>query len=853
MKKNLLLLLLFVSPIVMIAKERTQSEALSIAEEFFNKSQGINTRASATPTLVAVSSDFNYSPSTRTASTQVPAFYIYNNGTEAFAIVSGDDRMKPILGYSDKGAFVTENIPANIVSFLASYVTEMNWLVTNDAPAKTFYAPATRSYPSAVSPLLGSIMYNQSAPYNDFCPEQDGSTSVTGCVATAMAQVLKYHEYPTTGSGSITYTTSTYNLSCTFNYSDTTFVWADMLDQYVTGEYTSAQANAVASLMYGCGVSVNMDYTSDESGAEPYSIPNALTTYFNYDSNIAYVERAYFTYTEWMDLIKNELSNSRPILYDGVSTEGGHEFVFDGYDENDMVHVNWGWAGQDNGYFVISDLDPSSPGIGGGTNLGGGFTSNQGMNIGIQPPSSTSTYTSYFTCDSISLSSTTVSLGSTFSPTLYMLVNMSSSFTGDIALIFEQNGTQTVISSGSFSQSVPTQEGYQSIAWSNFNSSSTLPTTLADGNYVFYAATKSTAKTESTWSPVRGIMGSNTKYNVVVANSVATFTPYWGTDIQISASVDVLHDLYIDKTGEFTLTYQNNSSSSEYYGTISIALLSEGSIVTLLSSNEVYMTAGQTSTTADVAVTIEDDSDSDSSSSTSTLSAGTYSICAVAQWGDGYVELGTPQSVTLYTYSGTSDISVTSASLASTTIEPTGTLTINAEIEATGTAPVYIDQIAAALFDSGGTTSINVFYKNVYITVGDTYSLSMTITPNLDEGNYFVMLYKPVTSGSSTSEESMSSQLSFTVKGGTGIEDSNEEGGDKVIVYPQPAGEVLYVRAPSDVNMAEIYNVAGQLLKKEYLVGSGTEFSLPISQFASGTYILVLHANDKVYRQKFVK
>ena len=133
-----------------------------------------------------------------------------------------------------------------------------------------------------------------------------------------------------------------------------------------------------------------------------------------------------------------------------------------------------------------------------------------------------------------------------------MLVNMSSSFTGDIALIFEQNGTQTVISSGSFSQSVPTQEGYQSIAWSNFNSSSTLPTTLADGNYVFYAATKSTAKTESTWSPVRGIMGSNTKYNVVVANSVATFTPYWGTDIQISASVDVLHDLYIDKTGEFT-------------------------------------------------------------------------------------------------------------------------------------------------------------------------------------------------------------------------------------------------------------------------------------------------------------
>ena len=799
MKKILLLFILIATPLLLIAKERTQSEALSIATEFFGKNQSVSTRAITAPQLVATSIDFNYTPATRASVSQLPAFFIYNNGDTGFVIVSGDDRMKPILGYSDKGAFVTENIPANIVSFLASYVVEMNALDEIANMPKIYTAPSTRSFPTSVSPLLGEIMWNQSAPYYDQCPEDDGSRSVTGCVATAMAQVLKYHSYPTTGQGSFSYTTATNGYSCEFDYANTTFEWSEMLDQYVSGSYTSAQANAVATLMYACGVSVSMDYTSDESGAEPYSIPSALTTYFNYDSNIAYIERLYFTYDEWMDLIKTELSASRPILYDGVSTEGGHEFVFDGYDSNDMVHVNWGWAGMDNGYFVISELDPSSPGIGGGTNLGGGYTSSQGMNIGIQPPSSTSTYTSYFTCEELELPATTVSLGSSFYPTFSMLVNMSAEFTGDIALIFEQDGIQNVISSGSFSSSVPTQEGYETIGWSNFNSSSTLPTDLAAGNYVFYAATQSTAKTESKWSPVRGIMGSPTKYNVVVTDSEAIFTPYWGTSIDVTASVEVLHDLYIGKTGAFTLTYANTSSSREYYGTISIALYQDGSMVTLLSSNDVYMTAGQSATTDDVVITIESDSDDEEET---TLSAGTYQLCPVAEWNGGYVKLAADQDVTLNTYSGTCDVTASNVALSSTEIDETDDLTVTATLTASGTGPAYIAQIAVALFESGDSESINVYYKNVYIPVGETYAFSMTFTPNVSEGSYSVALYK----SESSSEEPMNDPVSFIVKSSTGIKELKDVT-DKIIVYSPLASDVLYVRAPQEVKVVEIYNI----------------------------------------------
>ena len=175
--------------------------------------------------------------------------------------------------------------------------------------------------------------------------------------------------------------------------------------------------------------------------------------------------------------------------------------------------------------------------------------------------------------------------------------------------------------------------------------------------------------------------------------------------------------MYYGKTGEFTLTYANTNTSREYYGTISIALLQDGSIVDYLSSNDVYMTAGQAATTDDVSVTIE-------SSSSTELSAGTYQIAPVAEWAGEYVFLGAEQTIELYTYSGTSDITATNTALSSTEIGTSDELTITATLTASGTAPVYIGQVAAALFESGGSESINVFYKNVYIPVGSSSPIS---------------------------------------------------------------------------------------------------------------------------------
>ena len=602
-----------------------------------------------------------------------------------------------------------------------------------------------------------------------------------------------------------------------------------MLDQYVIGAYTDTQADAVATLMYACGVAVNMDYTTSGSGASASNVANALINYFNYDNNVAYVMRTYFGYNEWMDMIKNEISNARPILYDGISSEGGHEFVFDGYDENNMVHVNWGWAGANDGYFVISDLDPSTPGIGGGTNLGGGFTTDQGMTIGIQEPTTTSNYTSYFYCSEIDLSSSSFAVGSSFKPTISDLFNMSTPFNGEIAYVLEQGGVQTVISSAyKFPNTINTQAGYKTFAMNAFN----FPTNLSDGTYVFYAATRNPSK-GTQWNEVRGEMGSTSKYYCTIANGQVSFTPYWGANINITAQVDVTHALYSGCTGNFTLTYQNNSSTQDFYGNIYLALMDDDDVVSVLSTNTIYVVAGQTATTVDIATTIS-----------KTVPTGSYTICALANWDDDYIEISNPVSATINAYSGTATMNINSLNLVSTTIQEGDDLQLTGIFNATGTAPIFDGTVEAVVADASFATMCS-HSQYVFFNVGDTYNFNMSFDPQLSAGSYFVALFVNGTQATNP--------IAFTVTSPTGIEDAAVSLDDRVIIYPQPAGQELFVRAPNDINLAQIYNVAGQLLHQENVMGSGSEFSLSIGGYASGTYILVLHANNKVYRQKFVK
>ncbi|MDE6010250.1 MAG: C10 family peptidase, partial [Muribaculaceae bacterium] len=303
---------------------------------------------------------------------KTPTFYIFNHD-EGFVIISADDRLPAVLGYSDNGAFDESHVPDNFRWWLEEYTGEISaWLptATETLPvSRKRHAPVNRQ---AIAPMTETT-WDQNAPYNDDCPiDKAGYRSVTGCVATAMAQLMKFHEWPAQPKGS----------SGGIDFNGTTYDWNLMLDHYEDGEYTPAQAAAVAKLMRQCGAAVNMQYSSWSSGAYDNAVPYAFVNYFKYNPEMQLVWKIYTPQAEWNDLVYNELAAGRPVYYSGSSDEGGHAFICDGYSQNEYFHINWGWGGYQDGYFLLTALNPASGGAG---SYEGGYNSGQIILTGLSP------------------------------------------------------------------------------------------------------------------------------------------------------------------------------------------------------------------------------------------------------------------------------------------------------------------------------------------------------------------------------------------------------------------------------------------------------------------------------------
>lgn len=319
----------------------------------------------------------------RTSEESAPCFYVFNKGTNSgFIIVSGDDRAYDILGYSDEGRFDYSHLSPEAKNWIEEYKNEIAFLRAHGQ--KVLNVREAPGLTHTVSPLLGDIAWNQDSPYNDQCPRYDYTTlCATGCVATAMAQIMYYHKWPDTGTGSHTYFPSILNgKSLTADFGATHYNWSEMLPAYDENSSTESRSE-VARLMLHCGVSVNMEY-STSSGAMCIDVPYALVHYFNYDKGIAYRQRKNYSGNEWNHAIIKELDEGRPVFVTGyTAASGGHAFVFDGYDINGLIHINWGWGKMSNGYFRTTALTPASQGIGGSNS---GFNYKQAIVTGIRKP-----------------------------------------------------------------------------------------------------------------------------------------------------------------------------------------------------------------------------------------------------------------------------------------------------------------------------------------------------------------------------------------------------------------------------------------------------------------------------------
>ncbi len=376
----LALLALFSLPI--FAEHVDVEVARTVARSFWEQNLGKQTRA----TFSDVSSQ-----------TEFTNFYIFNT-SDGFVIVSADDIAVPILGYSDSGNFDPENIPVNMHEWLLGYEHDISLAISNGVSASSDIATDWRKLSSgqmasqkrsrSVNALV-QTRWDQGSPYNTLCPydSDEGARTVTGCVATAMAQIMKYWNYPTQGNGSQTYTSGYGEL--TANFGQTTYDWNNMVNSY-TNSATQAQKDAVATLMYHCGVAVQMSYgvsRTGGSGAVTVGPSNgtaeyAMENFFLYKNTLNGCYRSNYSETEWKNMLIADLDAGRPVIYTGRGDGGGHCFICDGYNNNNQFHFNWGWGGYCDGFYAINSMEPGTGGIGSGN---GTYNESQSAIFGIEP------------------------------------------------------------------------------------------------------------------------------------------------------------------------------------------------------------------------------------------------------------------------------------------------------------------------------------------------------------------------------------------------------------------------------------------------------------------------------------
>ncbi len=531
------------------AAQRSAAEAQKLAQEILH-SDSVSLAGPSAMNAAAMRGEDG-----TLANEEITPYFIYNNEKGAgFVLVSGSDRMRPVIGYSDSGTIDAENLPTNMQAWLQSVSEATAWA---EAHQEVALANGTADG-IVVTPLLNGIAWGQEYPFNSLCPKKNEQISVTGCVATAGAQVVFYHRYPEQGIGSHTNANDT---TQKINFSEQSYDYSKMFKSYsIRRIYQSAQLLAVAQLSYHCGVMADMEYSPEGSGTVTQCLRRGLVENFGYDPYAEVVNRENFTYDEWTALLNNELQEKRPVIYGGAANDGqdGHCFVIDGVDEDGLYHVNWGWYGDCDGYYDITILNPESDGV---TEYEDGFCTGQEALIQVAPKGTLANaqyYSPISSSGALTISTSSVALGGKASFKLTEFYNQSvTPLVFKLGLAFVQEGKVVTNSdatsaySGTIKLTLDPYYGYGEYS----NIRATVPTTLADGTYRVYAcAVPVSGDHKNEVGLIRCLASGTSFYTCTVANQRATFAKGIVSAIEMisangTASADATYDLYGHRIG----------------------------------------------------------------------------------------------------------------------------------------------------------------------------------------------------------------------------------------------------------------------------------------------------------------
>lgn len=522
-----------------------------------------------------------FTATSQTNGTTFADYYVFNiRNTNGFVLVTADDKVAPVLAWSNEASFDYDKIAPSAKAWLGWYQRQIEYMITHDVTPTQAAEAAWKSLEksaggtlaaktTSVAPLM-TTKWNQSPYYNAQCPGVGTSKAVTGCVATAMAQVMKYWNWPKMGEGMHAYVENNYgNVSA--NFGTTTYQWSSMPNTLSSGNA------AIATLMFHCGVSVNMDYSPAVSGAWPVNVYSnyincseyAFRTYFHYKPTVKGILRfgesylmyplAPYTAATWISTLKAELDAGRPFIYTGDDGSSGHAWVADGYQSSDnFFHFNWGWGGAGpDGYYSVDDIAPPVLGTGGG---GGAYNFTQTATIGIEPD----TYPSY--TDNIKMKqpinfSTSIPTGynKPISFTTKIVNARTTTFSGDIAAHIYYNNTHVATINTITGISLAAGDSSETLTFNTAN----LPR-LVSNHYIVRLAYKNTGS--STWTPIG--------HNDPVKN-YATLDIRNDTAIRLHDSIRVTTGLPMTPGGAVSLntTLINQSETADFSGALKAQLV----------------------------------------------------------------------------------------------------------------------------------------------------------------------------------------------------------------------------------------------------------------------------------------
>ena len=749
--------------------------------------------------------------------------YIVCTGGQGYLVLSADDVAPAVLGYSDNGGFDPQNIPANMQEWLNGYSDVI--ALAAERGGRVLQAPANPALKD-IAPMV-KTRWNQGEPYNILCPMQTINGQVyrtyTGCVATAMAQVLKTYEYPTQGFGSNSYTWNNQTLS--FDFGNTTFDWANMTDIY-NNNSTIEEEDAVAELMYACGIASYMNYSAGGSGAAGVNAAVGLVNYFGYDPTVQYLMRDYYPLPVWSTMIHEELSKGHPIYYDGANASVGHAFVLDGYRSADgFFHVNWGWGGMSDGYFSIVTLDPDAQGIGGSTE---GYFSGQSGIFNLKPAEEGSNEIApVFYCQGLNTETRTytrdqeVEIGSENGGFFnYSL--------GDMTVKF---GLKLTASNGTTEYSWWSYGNYElgygygfrifDIKGSDFPSVS--------GEYMAEPCVQAGNNVYEIPCPA----GMSSKLKVTIDGNNITVAPVPVQRHLTASGFEALTPFYRNRLAIVELTVAN--SGDEYYGSIDARLYDSSNKMINLGTTIVDLLDGESQTV----------SFSGSLPFGVKLGAGELKF-----FDDNGEQIGESYSVNIEKAPSGDPVLTISNVMAPGAVSGLGTeqnpYVVNADnVEITANVSnasgYFFNSLRIYFFDGSGSSSTYLQARLIPITAGETkvYTFSGDMSGALEKGVTYACRFAEL---KTNSVETLAGSPVFyvTVSDQSGI--ATPETGS-FGVSPNPVEGSATVSAPAAITGMQLYNISGALCGS--YAGSGdTSAEIDLTDKAAGQYFLKVTAGE---------